>query len=100
MSTDHLTFLVLAGAMALVTFACGDVPALLLPPALHSADRGRRGDGARTASERAGGSNYHLGAFGLLTAQERRRAGKLQRHRCHAIPARSAVPGDSAIIAN
>ena len=39
MRPDHLTFLVLAGAVALVAFALGDVPALLLPPALHSATR-------------------------------------------------------------
>ena len=39
MRPDHLTFLVLAGAVALVAFALGEVPALLLPPALHSATR-------------------------------------------------------------
>ena len=49
--TDHLTFLVLAGAVALVAFAFGELPALLLPPAvpfsrpgapLRAALRGRR----------------------------------------------------------
>ncbi len=49
--TDHLTFLVLAGAVALVAFAFGEVPMLLLPPAvpfsrpgapLGAALRGRR----------------------------------------------------------
>ena len=55
MRPDHLTFLVLAGAVALVAFALGGVPALLLPPALHSATRiGENGAQTRAEARRGG----------------------------------------------
>ena len=54
MRDDHLTALVLAAAVALVAFAFGEVPSLLLPPALHSADQGtpraRRGRHSEAAA--------------------------------------------------
>lgn len=68
MRADHLTFLVLAGALTLVVFAFGVLPGLLLPPLLPSAEQGRRA----LRGWRAGGvSNHHMGAPGALTAQER-----------------------------
>ena len=64
---DHLTFLVLALAVALVTFAIGGVPPLLLPPIIPS-----RAPRRESPPQRAGGTHGdHLEAPGALTAQER-----------------------------
>ena len=71
MRTDHLTFLVLAGGLALMAIGFGEVPGLLLPPALpisrpgaplkRAALRGRRSTpgvkgGPPGRSGRAGGA--------------------------------------------
>ena len=66
MRDEHLTFLVLAGAVTLLAFTTGAVPALLLPPALGVS-------GAQRPPRPAGVSQGHLGAPGALAAQERRR---------------------------
>ena len=76
MRPDHLTFLVLAGAVALVAFALGGVPALLLPPALHSANRIGE-NGAQTRRHRAGvEKRYRVSLADALAPPWRARAGQ------------------------
>ena len=75
MRPDHLTFLVLAGAVALVAFALGGVPALLLPPALHSANRIGE-NGAQTRRKRAWGERYRVSLADALAPPWRARAGQ------------------------
>ena len=60
---DHLTFLVLAGAVTLLAFTAGALPALLLPPGMAAAHRGRHST--------PGVPGDHLGAPDALAAQER-----------------------------
>ena len=78
MRDDHLTFLVLAGAVTLLAFTTGAVPAMLLPPVLPTsrpewaaARKGRR--------SKPGVSKYHLGASDALAAQERTRKAAIRR---------------------
>lgn len=77
MRPDHLTFLVLAGAVALVAFAVGAIPCVLLPPAFPAGVQGtsrgaQRLNGAQRPPQHAGGyPGGYLDASGALAAQER-----------------------------
>ena len=73
MRDDHLTFLVLAGAVTLLAFTTGAVPALLLPPTLHSATRIRRERRRRGRHSTPGYPGGRLGVPGAGRARESRK---------------------------